>query len=514
MRAACQRLCLIILLGFGYPVYAEGESAPSQRAPDEVAISMLALKNLVSRSQTVDVPGLGVLQYTAPGALYPYAWGWDAAVHAAGYAYFDIERALAELLASVGGQAKNGMVPHITFYNHTPDKRYYPGPSVWRHRSKYGVPISGISQPPLMAVALEVIARRATLDGALSEKRRALLLRLFESALDYQAWWYAERDLYDTGVVVSTHPWETGMDNSGAWIEALKRVPLDEVPTYKRVDLKPDGSNKHERPTDTIYDQATVLLSYQRDHGSYSFKENGTFVKKRIHGQTWQMGDVGINGILQRANYALVTLAKDLGRTGEVERLEGWIKKTQAGMQKYLWNEALGTFVSYDFLANKQVPVVTSGSFLAMYGRVATTAQAKRMADMLKSWRGPKVRYLVPSTAPDHALFNPVKYWLGPVWPHVNLMIAEGLKDAGQKAAAQAVTKDTLALLETSGLKEYYHPLDDTGHEPRGLGAGDFGFTSAVYPRLLNLAVELGVRKTQPDRSTYQSLFRFVKESL
>ena len=124
-----------------------------------------------------------------------------------------------------------------------------------------------------MAVALEVIARRATLDGALSEKRRALLLRLFESALDYQAWWYAERDLYDTGVVVSTHPWETGMDNSGAWIEALKRVPLDQVPAYKRVDLKPDGSNKHERPTDTFYDQATVLLSYQRDNGSYSFKD-------------------------------------------------------------------------------------------------------------------------------------------------------------------------------------------------------------------------------------------------
>ena len=50
-------------------------------------------------------------------------------------------------------------------------------------------------------------------------------------------------------------------------------------------------------------------------------------------------GGCGHNGILQRANYALVTLAKDLGRTGEVERLEGWIKKTQAGM-KYLWNGA------------------------------------------------------------------------------------------------------------------------------------------------------------------------------
>ena len=46
---------------------------------------MLAIKNLVSRSQTTTVDGLGEIEYTALGDLYPYAWGWDAAVHAIGY---------------------------------------------------------------------------------------------------------------------------------------------------------------------------------------------------------------------------------------------------------------------------------------------------------------------------------------------------------------------------------------------------------------------------------------------
>lgn len=505
-------ICLVV----GCATASEPKPVVGEQAlhPTADSISMLALKNLVSRSRRVDVPGLGTLQYTAPGSLYPYAWGWDAAVHAAGYAYFDIDRAIDELMASVGGQAANGMVPHISFYNHTPDKRYYPGPGVWQNRSRFDVPISGISQPPLMAIALDVILTRAEFSAGGTERRRDAFVKLYESALAYQSWWYEERDIYDTGVVVSTHPWETGMDNSGAWIEALSRVPLENVPPYERVDIKADGSNRDERPTDTFYDQATVLLAYQRDHGAYSFRENGAFVPERIANQSWQMGDVGINGILQRANYALVDVAKKLNITEDIPRLEGWIQKTAAGMQKLLWNEALGAFVSYDFRAKKQVQVITSGSFLAMYGRVASREQAVRMTRKLRDWRGDKVQYLVPSTSPDDPLFNPVKYWLGPVWPHVNLMIAEGLLDSDETEMAARVVADTLALLEQNGLKEYYHPLLDTGHEARGLGAGDFGFTSAVYPRLLDLAVRLGVRSYQPSATTYEALFRYVQESL
>ena len=183
-------------------------------------------------------------------------------------------------------------------------------------------------------------------------------------------------------------------------------------------------------------------------------------------------------------------------------------------MQTLLWNEDLSVFVSYDFRTKKQVPVITSGSFLSAFGRVATKAQAKKMAALILSWRQGDVQYLVPSTAPSDPLFNPIKYWLGPVWPHVNLMIAEGLKDSGELVAAKAVVEDSLALIETYGLKEYYHPLSETGHEPRGLGAGDFGFTSAVYPRFLTLAVELGVRQAQPDPSTYRSIYRYVQQSL
>ena len=146
------------------------------------------------------------------------------------------------------------------------------------------------------------------------------------------------------------------------------------------------------------------------------------------------------------------------------------------------------------------------------------------MAALLLDWRRTgKVRYLVPSTAPGDPRFDPRRYWLGPVWPHVNWMIAEGLKSVGQSAAARQVVADTLELLEGHGLKEYYNPTASAattgagaGREERGLGAGDFGFSSAAYPQLLELARELQVQRSpaamQPE--TYAAIYRYVKMSL
>ena len=483
----------------------------------------MCIKNLVSRSQTATVDGgLGDVHYTAPGSLYPYAWGWDAAVHAMGYSYFNIDRALEELKASVGGQAANGMIPHITFYNHTPDKRYYPGPASWRHHSRHGVPISGISQPPLMGTAIAHIVDRIREDPSLSLENYADQLHvLIDAALAYHRWWYAERDLHGTGVVVSTHPWETGMDNSGAWIAALERVPLGEVEPYTRVDVKPDGSNQHERPTDRFYDQATALLQYQRDHGQYSFLDpNGALVAERVAGQAWQMGDIGLNAILQNANHALSRVAEALGRpSAEQDEIASWIARSQSGIEDLLWNEERGVYVSYDFVAQAQVPVVTSGSFLALFGFCGDTARRAKMAHQLERWVEEKqVRYLVPSTSPEEELFNPTKYWLGPVWPHVNTMIAQGLHACGHSDTARRVVKDTLELLEEHGLKEYFNPLEtmERGQPGRGLGAGDFGFSSAVYPQLLEMAEQLDIQREQatPSSDQYAAAYAFVKCSL
>jgi hypothetical protein len=50
-------------------------------------------------------------------------------------------------------------------------------------------------------------------------------------------WFKTARDPENRGLVATLHPWESGMDNSPMWDEALMAVPVDAIPPYTRKDL-------------------------------------------------------------------------------------------------------------------------------------------------------------------------------------------------------------------------------------------------------------------------------------
>jgi len=53
---------------------------------------------------------------------------------------------------------------------------------------------------------------------------RARLTALVPKLLVSHRWCYAARDPYDTGLLSIIHPWESGMDNSPVWDDALAAV--------------------------------------------------------------------------------------------------------------------------------------------------------------------------------------------------------------------------------------------------------------------------------------------------
>ena len=94
--------------------------------------------------------------YTVPTeGLYPFQWNWDSAFVAMGFALYDADRAFRELERLVEGQWPDGMIPHIVF--HQESDTYFPGPDVWRTR--HTVATSGITQPPVFAIALRQAVR-------------------------------------------------------------------------------------------------------------------------------------------------------------------------------------------------------------------------------------------------------------------------------------------------------------------------------------------------------------------
>ncbi len=112
--------------------------------------------------------------YTVPtDRLYPFQWNWDSAFVAMGFAAYDIDRAYRELERLAEGQWADGMIPHIVF--HQPSDTYFPGPDVWR--THHVIPTSGITQPPVFAMALRKIYETAVATGCCRKRANPYALR-------------------------------------------------------------------------------------------------------------------------------------------------------------------------------------------------------------------------------------------------------------------------------------------------------------------------------------------------
>jgi hypothetical protein len=86
---------------------------------------------------------------------------------------------------------------------------------------------------------------------------------------------------------------------------------------------------------------------------------------------------------------------------------------------------------------------------------------------------------LVPSTKPADACFEARRYWRGPVWHVVNVVIAEGFAGAGALSEADLIRSHMRADIAPSGFADYFDPTDGTG-----LGGTDVSWTAAMHPVL------------------------------
>ena len=261
---------------------------------------------------------------TRPSLLYPHQWSWDSACIAMGYARWNQPRAETELRSLFAGQWINGLLPHIVFAEG--NGRYFPGPEFWQsersRESPSGVKTSGIVQPPLHATA----ALRVYRQSADRERATSFLRELAPKLRAWHEYLYRERTRGDDGLVEIWHPWESGMDNSPLWDEALARLDpaKAQIPDYQRVDV--ELADPTERPTDVEYDRYVYLVGLFRelDYGA-----------DRIHDATpFALQPVLFNSLLVQANLDLAEIAQVLG--DDPAPFEAWAEQTAVGASEWL----------------------------------------------------------------------------------------------------------------------------------------------------------------------------------
>lgn len=398
--------------------------------------------------------------YTVPnGRVYPFQWNWDSAFVALGFDAFNRNRAWTEIETLFSAQWDDGFLPHIVFWKEDPG--YFPGPAVWATGKN---PVtSGITQPPVAATVVRKLWESATGAGTAEDYRQRLQI-LFPKLLAWHRWFHDYRDPDRRGVVVATHPWETGRDNSPEWDAPGEPIDVSNVGDYVRRDTSHLDAKM--RPTKLEYDRYLALVQFGRatgwDHGRIS-AEN-----------PFRVADVGMSMILLRAHRDLAWLADELGKGAEAAEIRSWIELAERGIG-WLWNDEVQAWCSRDVLTRRSSNFITSASFLSFYAGLQDERRDDAMRGHFDRIAG-MVEYMVPSLDPADPGFQMVRYWRGPVWAVVNYMIGTGLNEAGDQMRADKVRGDTLALMERNGFYEAYSPIDGSGS-----GGDDFSWTAAIW---------------------------------
>lgn len=393
--------------------------------------------------------------HTVPtDGLYPFQWSWDSAITGLGWLGADEARAWQEAETMFAGQWDNGMVPHILF--HGDAESYFPGPDVWG--SGTPIPSSAISQPPIWASTI----RRMVETCRDRELAMSHLEGLLPKLIRYHQWWYRERDPEKTGLVVSYHPWESGMDNSPAWDEPLARVPEVEW-SYQRRDL--GHVDQDQRPKKPEYDRYLYLVDF--------YKKNRFDSNVIYRDCPYRVIDIGIVALLQRAGNDLLELCRLANHDTGVPELRRELDRTQTAIDR-LWSEQHRCFFNYDVIADAPLVEITTATVLPLFGGLASEHQARSMAALIDEWLG-ATKFGLSSTHPSSKRYEAQRYWRGPVWLHINWMLAEGCADYGYDDLAARLRETSAACIETAGYYEYFNA--DTGE---GCGGGDFSWTAAV----------------------------------
>ena len=397
--------------------------------------------------------------YTVPtDRLYPFQWNWDSAFVAMGFATYDIPRGYRELERLVEGQWADGMIPHIVF--HSPSDSYFPGPEVWGTR--HAVPTSGITQPPVLGIALRTLHEAALRAGIQDAPARTL--PLFEAALRWHRWWLSARDPEGTGLVALLHPWESGSDNSPAWDLALARVPTRTRTEIRRKDT--GHVDAAMRPRDEDYRRFIHLVD--------AYADSGWDPVRQWAAAPFKVADVQTTAILARANVDLLALAQALDRPQEAAELGRMVDRLRAGLADR-WRPGLSRFLSKDLVSGEDIEAPTQACFMPLIALDLDETSRAAIAREITSWCDGMAVGL-PSTKPGDPAFEPKRYWRGPVWAVINWLLIDGLRRNDMHAIAENLRDMTLTAIEISGFAEYFDPVSG-----QGCGGIGFSWTAAAY---------------------------------
>ena len=128
------------------------------------------------------------------------------------------------------------------------------------------------------------------------------------------------------------------------------------------------------------------------------------------------------------------------------------------------------------------------GGFTAMYAGIPSAKRARTLHNYIETLANREEGFRVmPSFDPDHWIFDPKKYWKGPIWSQMNWLLCQGFRRYGFDGTANRVKWDFLDLVDKLGFHEYFDPRREVADAlDHGYGGDHFSWTAAVVLDLIS----------------------------
>lgn len=181
-----------------------------------------------------------------------------------------------------------------------------------------------------------------------------------------------------------------------------------------------------------------------------------------------ELSDVGLMGLFIKDSNDLAYIAKEIGRYEEYAILQQRKEEIERALQT-LWNEEFGFFLNKRTDTKEFSYCTSPTNFYALFADI-NKAQREKILKHFYNEEEFYGEFMLPSVAKNDPACVEQDYWRGSIWPPMNYLVYEALKQQGEEEAASVLAEKSKSLF----LKEWLqcrHIHENYNHRT-GMGCG------------------------------------------
>ena len=370
---------------------------------------------------------------------YPFQWLWDSCFHAIALTHVDVKLAQQEILCLLQAAQPDGFIPHMILW----EREKYLEQIATYSIAMLNDYLTAISQPPVLAQAVERVFHVG--------RDQAFLTSVLPRVKAYYRWWMRDRDPDHDNLVAIIQPDESGLDALPAY-DALVQMETIDVTGLRRA-------------MDRIF---AAYAPFRHDLAL--LMAQGIFV----------IEDLLVNCVYAQGLRSLARLCETVQEQQDADEFAQLAQRVERALIDKCYDDQHGIF--FDLLGAEEKPsgVITVTSLLPLMLESLDEKICKRLVeDHLHNPNEFWLPYPIPSVAAHEKTFDPEAktglLWRGSTWVNMNWFLFAGLRQHGYADIAYELADRTCAMVQRSGLREYYSPYSGIGY-----GAPNFGWTTLI----------------------------------